>query len=116
VYASTRTAERHRNLIRECSEFIYDPACARKVAAAAIEEAARRKNDPADLVNIALERLVEGSYELSAFRTLNDMAAAIRARVNEEIFAVVADRLARPGSRGLCGVLARQCGSAAGGV
>ena len=93
VYASTRTAERHRNLTRARSEVVYDPAGARKVAAEAIEEAARRKNDPADLINIALERLVEGSYELPAFRTLNDMAATIRARVNEEIFAVVAGRL-----------------------
>ncbi len=97
VYASTRTAERHRTLIRERSEVVYDPAGARKVAAEAIEEAARRKNDPADLINIALERLVEGSYELPAFRTLNDMAATIRARVNEEIFAVVAGRLGEVG-------------------
>ena len=43
------------------------------MAAEAIEEAAYRKNDPADLINIALERLVEGSYELPAFRTLNDI-------------------------------------------
>jgi TnpA family transposase len=97
VYASTRTAERHRNLIRARSEVVYDPAGARKVAAEAIEEAARRKNDPADLINIALERLVEGSYELPAFRTLNDMAATIRARVNEEIFALVAGRLGHVG-------------------
>jgi Tn3 transposase DDE domain/Domain of unknown function (DUF4158) len=98
VYASTRTAERHRNLIRARSEVVYDPAGARKVAAEATEEAARRKNDPADLINIALERLVEGSYELPAFRTLNDMAATIRARVNEEIFALVAGRLGQPGA------------------
>lgn len=84
---STRTAERHRNLIRARSEVVYDRAGARKVAAEAIEEAARRKNDPADLINIALERLVEGSHELPAFRTLNDMATSIRARVNEGIFA-----------------------------
>ena len=97
VYASTRTAERHRNLIRARSGVVYDPAGARKVAAEAIEEGARRKNDPADLINIALERLVEGSYELPAFRTLNDMAATIRARVNEEIFAVVAGLLGEAG-------------------
>jgi TnpA family transposase len=97
VYASARTAERHRNLIRARSEVIYDPPAARKVAAEAIEEAAHRKNDPADLINIALERLVEGSYELPAFRTLNDMAATIRARVNEEIFDLVAARLGQPG-------------------
>jgi hypothetical protein len=99
-YASVRTAERHRNLIRARSEVVYDPAGARKVASAAIEEAARRKNDPADLINIALERLVEGSYELPAFRTLNDMAATIRARVNEEIFAAVAGRLGETGIAG----------------
>jgi TnpA family transposase len=98
VYASARTAERHRNLIRARSEVIYDPPAARKVAAEAIREAAYRKNDPADLINIALERLVEGSYELPAFRTLNDMAATIRARVNEEIFELVAARLGPPGA------------------
>jgi hypothetical protein len=76
---------------------VYDPAGARKVAADAIEEAARRKNDPADLINIALERLVEGSYELPAFRTLNDMATTIRARANEEIFATVLARLGNAG-------------------
>lgn len=36
----------------------------RNVAAEAIEEAATRKNDPADLINVVLERLVEGSVEL----------------------------------------------------
>ena len=89
VYASARTAERHRSLVRARSEAVHDPAGARKVAADAIEEAARRKNDPANLVNIALERLVEGSYELPPFRTLNDMATTIRVRVNEGIFATV---------------------------
>lgn len=46
VYSSSRTAERHRTLIRARSEVVYDPQAARKVAAEAIEEAARRKNDP----------------------------------------------------------------------
>ncbi|MDQ2790079.1 MAG: Tn3 family transposase [Actinomycetota bacterium] len=98
VYASSRTAERHRNMIRARSEVVYDPAGARKLAADAIEEAAGRKNDPADLINIALERLVEGSYELPAFRTLNDLATTIRARVNENVFAIV---LARIGELGI---------------
>jgi len=50
--ASIRTAERHRSLIRARSEVVHDPAGARKVAADAIEEAAHRKNDPADLINV----------------------------------------------------------------
>jgi hypothetical protein len=93
VYSSTRTAERHRTLIRRRTEVVYDPEAARQVAADAIEEAAHRKNDPADLINIALERLVEGSFELPAFRTLNDLASEIRGQVNGEIFATVVDRL-----------------------
>ena len=48
---------------------MHDPAGARKVAAGAIEEAARRKDDPADLINIALERLVEGSYTATMNRS-----------------------------------------------
>ncbi len=40
---------------------------------------------------------MEGSYELSAFRTLNDMATTIRARANEEIFAAVLARLGNAG-------------------
>ncbi len=93
VYASTRTAERHRSLIRCRCEVVYDPPGARKVAAEAIEEASTRMNDPADLINVALERLVEGSFELPAFRTLNDMAIAIRGSVNDAIFATVVARL-----------------------
>ncbi|MEU4345227.1 DUF4158 domain-containing protein [Nocardia sp. NPDC023852] len=100
VYSSKRTAKRHRTLIRARSEVVYDPPAARKVAAEAIVEAARRKNDPADLINVALERLVEGSFELPAFRTLNDLAVDIRGKVNAEIFAMVVGLAAT--ARGLC--------------
>jgi hypothetical protein len=98
VYASLRTAERHRTLIRRRSpEVVYDPPAARKLAAETIEEAAERKNDPADLINIALDRLVAQCLELPAFRTLDDMASAIRSQVNGRIFATVATRLGLDG-------------------
>jgi hypothetical protein len=58
------------------------------------------------LINIALERLIEGSFELPAFRTLNDMATTIRARVNEEIFATVLARLGPVRPRGAAGAAA----------
>ena len=53
----------------------YDQQRARAVAAAAIREAALVKNHPPDLINVALERLVEASLELPAFSTLDEMAA-----------------------------------------
>lgn len=70
----------------------YDQQRARAVAAAAIREAALVKNHPPDLINVALERLVEASLELPAFSTLDEMAASIRAEVNAGIFAgIVSD-------------------------
>ena len=64
VYDSDRTRKSHRTLIRRRSGVVSDMPAARAVAAAAIAEAAARKNDPADLINVALEKLVEGSFEL----------------------------------------------------
>jgi hypothetical protein len=60
VHAAARTAERHRDLVRRRFGVVLDPAGARKVAADAIREAAYARNHPPDLINIALERLVEG--------------------------------------------------------
>ncbi|MEY9210573.1 hypothetical protein ABH917_000019 [Thermobifida halotolerans] len=64
-----------------------DPPRARKIAAEAIREAAWSKNYPPDLINVALDRLVEASLELPGFTTLDEMAARIRSEVNAEIFA-----------------------------
>ena len=71
----------------------YDQRRARAVAVAAIREAALVKNHPPDLINVALERLVEASLELPAFSTLDELAAAIRAEVNAGIFAGVRSRM-----------------------
>jgi hypothetical protein len=92
VYAATRTAERHRDLIRKRVGVVLDPAGARTVAAEAIREAAHVRNHPPDLINVALERLVEGCFELPAFSTLDDMASRIRGEVNGEIFAAITGR------------------------
>lgn len=93
VYDSDRTRGSHRTLIRRRSEVVSDMPAARAVAAAAITEAAGRKNDPADLINVALEKLVEGSFELPAYSTLDNMAATIREDVNSSIFVGVAGRV-----------------------
>jgi hypothetical protein len=98
VYDSDRTRGAHRTLIRRRSEVVSDMPAARSVAAAAIGEAARRKNDPADLINVALEKLVEGSFELPGYSTLDEMAARIREEVNSSIFATVADRIGPVGA------------------
>ncbi|WP_281284369.1 DUF4158 domain-containing protein [Nonomuraea diastatica] len=75
----------HRALIRQRVGLTYDQAQARKVADEVIRTEAAAKNDPADLINTALEKLVETGLELPAFSTLDAMASALRAEVNTVI-------------------------------
>lgn len=42
----------------------------RAIAAAVIRKTAKKKNHPPDLINIALEKLLEASLELPGFSTL----------------------------------------------
>lgn len=60
-YGSDRTQRHHRGLIRQRVGVVCDPARAREVAAEAIREAAVVKNNPPDLINVALEMLVAES-------------------------------------------------------
>ncbi|HEX8345213.1 MAG TPA: DUF4158 domain-containing protein, partial [Actinoplanes sp.] len=105
VYSAPRTAERHRDLIRQRVGVLLDPAAARAVAADAIREAAHARNHPPDLINVALERLVEGCFELPAFSTLDDMASQIRGEVNDEMFAAITQRAGPGGVATLDGLL-----------
>lgn len=98
-YVSARTAESHRALIRQRQKVARKPGKARKVAEKAIRAAAWVKNYPPDLINVALERLVQASLELPGFSTLDEMAARIRGEVNAEIFALIWQRLGPEGCR-----------------
>ena len=60
-HGAARTAKWHRQQVRARQGVTYDQRRARMLAAAAIREAALVKNHPPDLINVALERLVEAS-------------------------------------------------------
>ncbi|GAA3428763.1 Tn3 family transposase [Streptosporangium nondiastaticum] len=92
-HGATSTAKWHRKKIRARQGVTYDKARARTVAAGAMEKAALAKNNPPDLINVALERLVEASLELPGFTTLDEMATRIRARVNAEMFTRIHQRM-----------------------
>lgn len=79
------------------------------MAADAIRETAYARNHPPDLINIALERLVEGCFELPAFSTLDKMASRIRSDVNAEIFGKSPAVPARPGLPGCRSCWTRPC-------
>ena len=98
-HGAARTAKWHRRQVRERQGVTYDQRRARAVAEAAIREAALVRNHPPDLINVALERLVEASLELPAFYTLDEMATSIRAEVNAGIFAGIVSRMGQDGGQ-----------------
>ena len=91
-----RAAESHRQLVRERLGVVHDPERARAVAAAAIRAAAEVKNNPPDLINVALELLVKESLELPGYSTLDELASRIRNEVNTAIFERIVARMALP--------------------
>jgi hypothetical protein len=65
--------------VRERLGVVHDSRRAR--AADAIRSATEAKNNPPDLINVALEMLVKASLELPGFSTLDEMAGRIRREV-----------------------------------
>ncbi|MGM1061952.1 DUF4158 domain-containing protein [Saccharothrix sp. Mg75] len=63
------------------------------MAEKAIRKAVTTKDNPADLINVALEELVRARRELPGFTTLDKMVSAIRTETNTRLFALVATRL-----------------------
>lgn len=90
---AVRSAARYRDYVRERLGVKYDASDVRGIAEAAIRAAAVTKDNPADLINVALEELQENGRELPGYTTLDRMAAKIRTEVNREVFATVASRI-----------------------
>jgi Domain of unknown function (DUF4158) len=58
--AAERTGKRHREFVRARMKVTYDSARVREVAEQAIRKAVQAKDNPADLINVALEELWSG--------------------------------------------------------
>ena len=101
AFSAVDTGKWQRRLVRERLGVRHDPQRARTVAEAAVRSAAEVKNDPPDLINVALEMLVKGSLELPAFSTLDEIVSRVRLEVNTGIFKRVAGRIALPDRVGL---------------
>jgi hypothetical protein len=77
VYRAERTVKHHRGLVRKQAGVTYDQAKARQIAEQSIRKEAAAKNRPADLINIALEKVVEAGLELPGFSTFDKLASKI---------------------------------------
>jgi hypothetical protein len=71
---AVRSAARYRDYVRERLGVKYDAADVRGIADTAIRAAAVTKDNPADLINVALEELLESGRELPGYTTLDRMA------------------------------------------
>ncbi|MCX4392047.1 hypothetical protein OOK39_36730 [Streptomyces sp. NBC_00264] len=78
----------------------YDQARARGIVEQSIGKEAEAKNRPADLIDIALEKVVEAGLELPGFSTFDKMASKIRTEVNVSIRAGIHDRMSAPQAGG----------------
>jgi len=90
---ATRTAKRHREFIRTRLGVKYNAAKARILAEEAIRAAAQAKDNPADLINVALDMLIRQGCELPGYTTLDEATKTIRTQVNRGFFTATAARI-----------------------
>ncbi|MEV0492267.1 DUF4158 domain-containing protein [Streptomyces atratus] len=105
VYRAAKTMKNHRGLVRQRVGVAYDQVRARRIAEESIGREAASQNRPADLINIALEKVVEAGLELPAFSTFDAMASTLRKEVNAEICGGIHDRMSAPERAGLLRLL-----------
>ena len=104
-HASSRTGERQRAWVRERLGVVFDPPTAEQLARRVISEAALSKDNPADLINVALEQLVAQRFELPGYSTLDELATTVRREVNDGIYAAVQARISESDRMVLTGLL-----------
>jgi len=92
-YDHDRTLYRHHQVVHEYYQIIPYGRDARRVALRTVLRAIRTMDNPADLINAAIDELIKQRYELPAFSTLDRLAGRIRALVYGRIFRMVATRI-----------------------
>ncbi|WP_071460814.1 DUF4158 domain-containing protein [Bacillus massilinigeriensis] len=86
TYSGTRTAKRHFRFVRDYLQlqpFDYE---AHQIVTDTMNKLAFSKDDPADLVNAAIEELIRLRYELPVFNTLKDAANDVRNKSYRTIY------------------------------
>ena len=92
-YEENRTLYRHHQAIRAYLRVTSWGPAARRMAIQAVSTAATTMDNPADLINVALETLVKERYELPAFSTLDRLVRRVRTVVNQRYFTTLLERL-----------------------
>ncbi len=93
AYELAKTLYRHHEAVRVYLNVRAFDAEAKVILEQAIQRAAQTMDDPADLINVGIEVLIQQRCELPAFSQFERLAADIRAQVNALIFERVVNRL-----------------------
>ncbi|KZC17504.1 MULTISPECIES: Tn3 family transposase [unclassified Rhodanobacter] len=102
---SAVTLYRYHALIRKHLDFRPFEEGGLDVAARAMRDAAAIMDHPPDLINVGIEQLVTDRIGLPAFSTLDRLARRVRALVNGQLFATIAQRLTADEKARLDGLL-----------
>ncbi len=86
AYDNPRALSRHHQVIREYYQILPYGKEARRAATRTILRVVRTMENPADLINAAIDELIKQRYELPAFSTLDRLVGRIRAFVYGRIF------------------------------
>ncbi len=92
-YTTDKTLYRHHEAIRDYLNVRTFDAEARLIIEQAVHQAAQTMDDPADLINVGIEVLIQQRYELPAFSQFERLVGHIRAEVNAALFQRVVTRL-----------------------
>ncbi|MEM9544133.1 MAG: Tn3 family transposase [Cyanobacteria bacterium P01_E01_bin.42] len=92
-YKTARTLFRHKQLIRSHLQVITYDLSAVLLVERIVIQSAHIMDNPADLINVALEELVKNRYELPSFRELARQVNRFRTRVNTALFSETLKKL-----------------------
>lgn len=88
-YQYPATLSRHKKAIRSYLRVTPFNQKGKNLITEIIRESAYRMDNPADLINVAIEELVKEHYELPGFNTLERLVNHLRNQVNQKIFSQV---------------------------
>jgi TnpA family transposase len=77
---------RYRHLIRGCLAVTAYTNGGAALVEQRVTQAAYTMSDPADLINVAIEHLIQQRFELPAFQTLDRVVSHVRAEVHQTLY------------------------------
>ena len=92
-YQYPQTLSRHKKAIRSYLQITPFNQKAKNLVTEIINQSALRMDNPADLINVAIEELVKERYELPGFYTLDRLVGYLRNLVNQQLFSQVISHL-----------------------